>query len=96
MPSAQNRMDYLSRRPNYITPCSDFDNINVTFKGHIDPIRIKKCFEQLYPYTCNIQNGDQIGHYDHWDPGMGGLACDLDPTKDWHFIPEPRGSRNKT
>ena len=86
-------MDYRSARPIYKTPCADFENINVTFKGHINPRGTKKCWEQVFPHTCNIQNGDQMEwrHYDDWDPGMGGLPCDLDPTKDWHFIPDPRG-----
>merc|ERR1719341_106837 len=30
-------MDYKSARPIYKTPCADFEKINVTFKGHINP-----------------------------------------------------------
>ena len=76
-------MDYKSRRPDYKTPCADFENINVTFKDHINTKKIQKSFEQLFPHNCDIQDGD---HYDDIVP-----LVDLDPTKDRHFIPKPRG-----
>ena len=83
-----NSKDYCSCATIQKMPCADFDNINVTFSGSIKKPK-KKTFAQLAPHTC----GDQNGHIEPWWDYPIEHKPDLDPMKDWDYIPHPRGPK---
>ena len=93
--TASKNEDYSGPGIKYITPCADFNNINVTFSGHINlqDIRNKEGgWKQLDAHSCNTKDdkGKERGHYDAWD------GFTLDPMKEWHYLPRPRPNSTPT